>query len=362
MSKPIYVPILKGREGEYSALEALEPDVRARLLPLIEIPSVPFDFPNEAPAKTLDAHVSPIPDRLKRCWGNARPLLLDMPWFGDGERLADGSMALGRVLEGCSLLGLAVVPVVAKSSSAGYLEAAGAHAGRYGTGICLRLEEQDFADDVNIDTEIGAMLTALGGLRPEAVDVLIDLDDLEQNAGRVNLVARYVLSSLPELPWRNVILAGASFPEDLSDVDARSVATLPRLEWSLWTGLKTWASRHRPGLVYGDYAIANPRIRELDPRLMRMSASIRYTVPDAWLVLKGRNVRQHGFEQYFDLCQALVAQPAYCGPDFSWGDFYIAECAARRTGPGNATTWRKVGTNHHLTLVTQTLANQADGS
>jgi hypothetical protein len=31
------------------------------------------------------------------------------------------------------------------------------------------------------------------------------------------------------------------------------------------------------------------------------------------------------------------------------------------TGPGNATTWRKVGTNHHLTLVTRELANLRRG-
>ncbi len=29
----------------------------------------------------------------------------------------------------------------------------------------------------------------------------------------------------------------------------------------------------------------------------------------------------------------------------------------RKTGPGNATTWRKVGTNHHLTLVAREIAS-----
>jgi hypothetical protein len=43
---------------------------------------------------------------------------------------------------------------------------------------------------------------------------------------------------------------------------------------------------------------------------MRMSANIRYTARENWLVVKGRNVRQYGFDQYFDLCGTLVDDPS----------------------------------------------------
>lgn len=81
-----------------------------------------------------------------------------------------------------------------------------------------------------------------------------------------------------------------------------------------------------------------------------------------WLVIKGRNVRQYGFEQYFELCGALVNRNEYSGAGFSWADDYIAKCAGRESGPGNATTWRKVGTNHHLTLVARQLASRPAAS
>jgi hypothetical protein len=113
----------------------------------------------------------------------------------------------------------------------------------------------------------------------------------------------------------------------------------------------------RPDIIFGDYAISHPVQKELDPRTMRMSASIRYTTQENWLVVKGRNVRQYGFDQYFELCKTLVKRPEFSGKDYSWGDNYIADCAAGRTGPGNATTWRKVGTNHHLTVVEQEIAS-----
>jgi hypothetical protein len=51
---PSYVPLLKGKEGEYGALEALPSDIRTRLMPLIEIPDVPYDYTNEVVTKSLD--------------------------------------------------------------------------------------------------------------------------------------------------------------------------------------------------------------------------------------------------------------------------------------------------------------------
>jgi hypothetical protein len=355
---PIYVPMLKGKEGEFAALEGLELDIRDKITPLIEVPNVPYDYANDRPAKSLDSHVAGIGERLNRCWRSG-PLYLDLPWFQNGEYLEDGRLALAAVLTDCSERGLSVIPVVSTASSESYLRAAGDHARRFGTGVCLRLLVRDFEDN-DPDSATSGVLERTGPLTPENIDVLLDLEDLGTDSGRAVLIARSVLSMLPEGNWRRIILAGASFPSDLSEVSAARTTTLPRREWQLWQTL-----HKRPGplrqhnLIFGDYAVAHPVPTELDPRTMRMSASIRYTTPDSWLVVKGRNVRQYGFEQYFELSRSLVSRPEYCGRDFSWGDGYLSDCAAGVTGPGNATTWRKVGTNHHITLVARELANRA---
>jgi hypothetical protein len=161
----------------------------------------------------------------------------------------------------------------------------------------------------------------------------------------------------PKKEWRRIILAATSFPEDLSDVDAQTISTLPRHEWELWKTLQRRPdSLPRRDIIYGDYAIAHPVTPDIDPRVMRMSANIRYTATDTWLIVKGKNVRQYGFDQYFDLCKTLVKRLEYMGSEFSWGDRYIADCAEGIVGPGNATTWRKVGNNHHITLLVKELA------
>jgi hypothetical protein len=98
---------------------------------------------------------------------------------------------------------------------------------------------------------------------------------------------------------------------------------------------------------------------EVDPRVMKPSASIRYTTDENWLVVKGKNLRDYSFDEFYYVCRDLIARPEYCGPAFSWGDWYINECANVREGPGNLTTWRKVGTSHHLAFVANQIANLA---
>jgi hypothetical protein len=356
--QPIYVPVLKGKEGEYAALEALPPEVRAGLMPLIEISDVPYDYANEGSAKSLDQHVSGIADRLRKCW-NDRLLYLDLPWFEGEERLSDGRVALEAVLADCAIRGVRAVPVVSRKKSADYLKAAGSYSASTRVGICIRLVVADFEEDVDLEAELSRLLSELRKTDISSIDLVLDLEDLGPDAGRALLVARSIFSMIPSKDkWQRIVLVAASFPEDLSDVDASTLTTLPRREWDLWKALQK-----RPGLlprrdlIFGDYGIANPVTKELDPRTMRMSASIRYTTPKNWLVLKGRNVRQFGFDQYFELCKLLVKRPEYRGAPFSWADRYISDCAEGMTGPGNATTWRKVGTNHHITMVAEQVAS-----
>ena len=97
MPAPIYVPILKGKDREYAALEALSADVKHLLMPLIEIPAIPYDYANERPAKSLDDHIVDIPERIRRACATM-PVYLDLPWFGEEEALRNGETAFESVL------------------------------------------------------------------------------------------------------------------------------------------------------------------------------------------------------------------------------------------------------------------------
>jgi hypothetical protein len=350
----MYSPILKGKEGEFAALEDLAADVKEGIVPLIQIPDVSYDYINERPAKTIDAHAEAIATRLQVAWQDR--FYLDATRFEETD--ADRLAAVRSFLLPTRTFNAMIIPVLDRSSSPelqGLVKAARSNAP---ADFCIRLALSDFGDDYDLGEELARLRAGAAA----DVDLLIDLGDLGVDDGRSMLLARSVLSAIPTPEnWRRVILAAASFPPDLSAVDAETASVLPRREWLLWDRLQRRRERLpallAERLVFSDYAISNPVQRELDPRTMRMSASIRYTTNDSWLVLKGRNVRQFGFEQYFELSGALVGRAEYFGEAYCWGDEFLALCARREKGPGNATTWRKVGTNHHLTVTVRQLAN-----
>ena len=354
---PTYVPIVKGKEGEYAALGALDIAVRQQVLPLIEIPGIPYDYVNNRPARSLDTHVRGVARKIDSCWGAERPVYVDFPAHAEGELLDDGTHALRLVLSEARTIGIKAIPVIYSSSSTECLNEAAMHAREMRLGICLRLLVEDFDEEIDLEARIDGILERLQMGEAE-IDIILDLEEIQDDLQRSVLVARALLGGVPRpTSWRRLILAASSFPEDLRDMNAATVTTMPRQEWALWKALNRRPERlPRKDLVYGDYGITHPSLKELDPRTMRMSASIRYTGRDEWVVVKGRNVRQYGFEQYFDLCETLVQHPSFTGREFSWGDSFIADTAARKSGPGNATTWRKVGTNHHITLVAIQLA------
>jgi hypothetical protein len=355
--KLMYVPILKGKEGEFSALESLDSEVKSHLTPLIEIPPIPYDFAKKCPAKSLDEHLAGFPERLcNSCFGC--PPYLDLYLLGQNKAWNTGHAAVQALFNDSADCGVPPTVVVSRTSSDSYLNIARAYSSNSKTGACIRLFVKDLNEEIDLDLELGQILEKLGQNSASSTDLVVDLEDLQNESSRAVIIARYALSIIPRKDdWRRIVLAAASFPEDLSDVDAATTVTLPRHEWDLWKALQRRPSvLPQRGITFGDYAISHPVTKELDPRTMSMSANIRYTAQDNWLIVKGRNVRKYGFSQYFELCRTLVELPEYCGSAFSWGDEYIEGCALGNTGPGNATTWRKVGVNHHLTLVTREIA------
>lgn len=88
MPDPLYMPVLKGRQGEFAALAAIQPVTREHLLPLLEIVPGPADEP--AAVKQM---ISRTAMKL-RSWAGRR-LLLDADYLATDVELHDGLGAVG---------------------------------------------------------------------------------------------------------------------------------------------------------------------------------------------------------------------------------------------------------------------------
>ena len=348
-----YMPLLKSRAGEFRALRSLTRSQRSQLLPLMDLVPPLWDFEKEAPTRSMDEHASLVSPHLWRSWGPDLPILLD------GQNLDTDTAErnpLEQIIEGCRARGIQAIPVTGLDRSQEYQSAVRRSLTRDRRGSCIRLESEDLAAIGRLEAALKDLMESLG-LDPSNVDLLVDLraisEEEEAALAKSVLIALDRLSWVPE--WRSVTLSGSAFPENLAFLPPDSTSAIPRVEWTLWKMVASKCRARGLRLRFGDYAIAHPIPLEIDPRGMRMSANLRYTGNDSWTVLRGRNVQKYGTGQFTRLCRELVESNDFCGGDFSPGDRLIEKCAGGIVPPGNATTWREIGTSHHIQFVLRQL-------
>lgn len=351
-----YVPILKGKEGEFGALSQLPDRSKEALTPLVEIPPIPWDFGQQIPSRSIDEHLKRTPQKLARAWGSDRELFLDFLWIGESERMESGGHPVKYLFDAVCDLGLLPIPVIGLMRSSDYLAACSDVVRRDGRGVCVRIQREDFQDFPEFEAELQKVLKSVSAQQGDA-DLLLDLKALTPGSGEMSAdEVLALISSIPDLErWRSFTLAATSFPESLIGLPPSDFSFIARNEWNLWREVVRMKPKRIP--TFGDYAISHPQPSEVDPRIMRPSASVRYTAESYWLVPKARNLKDHGYDQFHDVCRDLVERDEYSGRRFSWGDGYIDDCANDRVGCGNLTTWRKVGTSHHLNFVLRQVAS-----
>lgn len=350
-----YVPWLRWKQGEYLALRRLSSFGKDSIVPLIEVPEIGFDFETRALSKSVDEHLEHLARRVKQNWGT-RPCLVDMRLIDPQDRMADGQHPAEFVFEELRAEGVISTPVITPSPDPNFERVIEEVAASDGRGICLRVGIVEAASE-DLEDLIEGLLRKYG-LTAAECDFILDVGapSFKPLQGFAGLVQR-IISQIPDLDrWDSFTLIGTSFPSSMTQVPF-GLSTVPRYEWKLYKRLapKLAAAGLRiPN--FGDYGINHPEVLELDMRLVKPYASLRYTIDDNWLIAKGKNTRDYGLGQYAGLCQSVVESGLFEGPGFSKGDDYIHGCAQGLESTGNLTTWRWVGTNHHLERIVRDLA------
>jgi hypothetical protein len=347
-----YVPVLKWKQGEQKALEALTPAIRDGITPLIEIAPIDWDFENEVPKKTIDEHLINFGDSLQRSWQLTRPVFVDLYYLDPQDRMVSNQHPLAYVLQEARTRNIGVIPVTSSNRDSAYHSEVAVANQQDHLGIAIRLNEHDFD---SLQVSIDNLLTIIQ-VNPSEVDLIIDYQHVTpQERTRTAIFLTGLVDSLPYLSeWRNVVLCGTGFPANLSAVGANTIDQLERTEWIVWKRVVSGRIDRRP--IFSDYCISSPEPFDGDPRFINMSANIRYTGDDKFIIFKGTVTRKFGNAQYHQLAAQVVSHAEYSGAPFSAGDQYIYDVSKQTDGPGNATNWRKTGTNHHLSYVVTELS------
>lgn len=348
-----YVPILLTRMAERTALRDTAGTVRDRLTPLFVLDPVVWDYNKKAPKSTLTAHLSKRAAELRRAW--SAPAFVDLLLLNDDGPLTGSLHPLVWLTQQAAALGLPLIPAVSPTRTDAYRAAVGQVHARDDLGVCVRLSPAEWP--INDPSGLADLLAALG-VGPDQVDLMLDLGfDMSALA----LVAlRQQLGALPDLnSWRSLIVAGAGMPKAMPA--GAAIHELPREEWTRYQALiQTMPPSRIP--TFADYGVANPDPSlDLDPKLMSMSASIRYTSGAKWLVAKGKLYKGSGGSGLGSaamgpVAQKLRAHPEYLGDGHCASETWLANVEKGSTNGGSPTTWRREGTRHHLAVTAAQLA------
>lgn len=350
-----YVPVLKWRQGEYQALMRLSSEAKEFVVPLIELCPPEFDFETQTMKKTIDQQLSTFANRLKAKWGD-RWVFVDGLHLDRQDRMENGRHPMGYIMGEVRKAKCNAIPVTGLDRDADYQRAVKGAIAESKSGVCVRLTLDD-ATEEDIQDQLDDLFATLDVSVGE-VDLFIDLK--AANFTPVASLAAVINAAIGSCDYfeeaRSLTIAGSSFPSSMGAFK-KQLTEIDRSEWLLYKELISQLPIGKPRPWFGDYAIAAPDLVSLDMRVLKPAASVRYAINDAWIVVKGSNVRDNGFGQYQSLCQDVVNFKKYLGPGFSKGSEYIAKCGAGSESTGNLTTWRWVGTNHHMTKVVSDLSS-----
>jgi hypothetical protein len=340
-----YVPVLKVKRGEKRALRSLGNGVVQHITPLLEIVErrgTRLEAHVETAFSNLDASVS----RFPRCFLDAR------------ELAPDGEIGARIVFERASSESIAFSPVTGPARTAD-IAAALAHRRH---GLALRLTRAELESGA-LSVELDAFM-ARHSLEREEIDLILDLGAVGDMIpdGISALAAAFLAAVGSQSEWRTLTLSASAFPLSMQIVDRNSHEMVERAEWVSW---RDWLYARRNGSgrlpTFSDSCIQHPRgVEGFDPKIMQVSASIRYTRQDSWVLIKGESTRRTPPSVQFPILAAQLVRGVhrahFYGSGHCEGCRLIQASADGEPRLGSPETWRRLGTIHHITTVAEEIA------
>jgi hypothetical protein len=258
-------------------------------------------------------------------------------------------------------LKLNIIPVVYMGDDNSFKHAVVSAHASFKDDLSIRITNADLSDIDNLNTRLANYLK-LPATSIDSTYLVIDLKDIE-DTNEYKRLANLSQKIIRLGEWKGFILASGSFPMDLSECKIDRDNFLHRYDWLNW-------KKHyeRKDLVrvpsFSDYAIRHPIYIE-SYQFREATASVKYTLEDTWLVVKGK-IRK--FEYFLGAAAFLSQYEDFYGEEFSNGDKYIAEKALHYPrymadpnikGTGTTELWLKAGLNHHLSVVSGQLSSLA---
>lgn len=353
MIKPIYVPILNAKQGEFDALEHIKPETNRRMFPLFEIPIFSDEvqkrkkYINEASPKKM--FLTDTLNKIVSARGKL-PFMFDIDKWSPDSTVEGGEHILNFSYNYLLSKSADVTVVVGydRWEDIQYVKALESIR-LQSDSFCIRLESyafDDMYDEEHFQDIITDIIDTLQ-LTPSECIVILDLGDIS-NSSVVDICNKVELANqlLQRFEFSKLIMAGCSLTSFITDMVPKqdSNEVILRREYVAWKII-----RNTIDIGFGDYGVVSPHSAEI--KTPHANGKIRYTIQDNYFIARGHS-RMHGNkgEQMYDLSEEVIRSGYYLGADFSWGDQRIKDCSNRLL-KGNLKDWVAFDTSHHLQFV-----------
>jgi hypothetical protein len=340
-----YVPVLRLRPGEVSAMFNLSREVAAAICPVFTVPP-----PTTAGAAELEFDV-PLSGALQ----SARELLrrlcsqnhllftsaISKIWL-DCWRLdnASKSSMFGKLLSDPSVNGGMIVPVAISEQGSQHMACVRDHYRQYENGMMVRISITRFDIQKAIETARRCAVDR------EKTDLLIDVGLVtEQNLESCRTAVSAAIAAASHTPWRSIGVVAGSIAEPFRFRDSQR--GIPRREVEIWRS----AIAASPRIRLGDYTSIAPVF--LDGRPRTALPSLRYSGRNQTLVIRRRKDPVSNALVYGEMCAAARAWEYYDATATDWGTRQINDGAAGAKMSLQKRFWTAIGVAHHIEVASR---------
>ena len=345
-----YIPILRPKAGELKALKELSKSTINKINPFFDFHKPPLI---KSERKPFDEHIENICNKLINHWPARKLLFFDLYFIDLKKRMKDSSHPLSWICQFFREKGYQFIPTIGTERDGDYAFALRSEIQKgLKNGICIRLLNDDLEMPEETFNQVQVILENLG-ISSSKCHLLVDFKYIETSKLKSSIESLTELRNYTDFSkWNSLIVSGSGFPQNMSNISSNTIEKIPRVELKLWKLTKELYPLLGTRPLYSDYCIVSPETPDVDPKKIRPVGKIRYATKDSWVIFRGNGLHKYDrYKQYFRLAKKVVRHRCYLGSKTSWGDNHYKECSKRNTSCGNLTTWIKVDTNHHLTIV-----------
>ncbi|WP_130889833.1 beta family protein [Fusobacterium ulcerans] len=191
----------------------------------------------------------------------------------------------------------------------------------------------------------------------------LDLQDAynDSNTRENYSQAKKILEFFEKNDLKNeIIISSSSLPKNLEEIENGGTKEFLKLEFEIFKKLCSKFKNLK--FIYSDYGIAKNVDVMIDfSKINKQSilAKIRYTLPESYFLLKGKNADkklQTPKISIKELIKKLIDSDKFLGEDFSTGDKKLKEILDDPKSKGTPKQVIEYTTNHHIVLILEQLS------